>query len=109
MVAAPYFGVSILQACQAGLATRFAQRGVDRFRSVSPKTNGAAGVPLLEEAQANSRYRHHAHHPAGDHTILVGEVVHATVETGERVLHCRLSKGPVWRLQRAGAVQSCCP
>jgi flavin reductase ActVB len=87
IVAALYFGVSILQECQAALAMRFAQRGVDRFRSVSLKTNGTAGVPLIEGALANLRCRHHAHHPAGDHTILVGEVVDATVAAGEPLLH----------------------
>ncbi|MCY1374148.1 FMN reductase (NADH) RutF [compost metagenome] len=39
------------------------------------------GAPVLEGAQANLVCRLHAQHRAGDHTIVIGEVLHTLQAT----------------------------
>lgn len=67
------FGVSILAADQADVATRFAQQGTDRFDDVS-FTRANDGPALINGAAAHLLCRIVAEHPGGDHVILVGEV-----------------------------------
>lgn len=73
-VEASHFAIHVLAADQADIAGRFAQRDVDRFAAM-PRVRGAGGVPLLEGAAARFECRAAAHYPAGDHLILLGEVV----------------------------------
>src|SRR5512141_3498878 len=73
--AAGFFAVSVLAAGQERLARRFADGLiVDKFEGVAwrPDTTGA---PILEEVTAWVDCRVQAEHPAGDHSIFVGEVV----------------------------------
>jgi len=88
VVRAPRFGVSVLGEHQAWLAERFGRSGVhrgDRFRDVALRAEGEA--PLVEGALVQLECRHHAAHAAGDHTILLGEVVSAGVGTGSPLVH----------------------
>jgi flavin reductase (DIM6/NTAB) family NADH-FMN oxidoreductase RutF len=79
------FGVSILSERQEWIAQQFARSGVDRFREVALRPTI---VPLVEGALAALECRRHARHDAGDHTILVGEVIDTFVGTGRPLVHC---------------------
>lgn len=85
IMAAPLFGISILEEGQAEIATQFARQGVDRFEGVALRA--AARVPLIEGALAQLECRPHALHDAGDHTIVVGEVLEAAWASGYPLLH----------------------
>jgi flavin reductase (DIM6/NTAB) family NADH-FMN oxidoreductase RutF len=87
VVGADHFGVSILDEGQSWIATQFARSGVDRFEGIPLAAPGPSGVPLIEGALARIECRRHARHVAGDHTILVGEVVGAAVSAGRPLLH----------------------
>jgi flavin reductase (DIM6/NTAB) family NADH-FMN oxidoreductase RutF len=72
------FAVNILAADQEPMSGYFASRdrprGRDAFREV-PHRLGASGSPLIEGAAAVLDCHLHADHEAGDHRILIGEVL----------------------------------
>ena len=81
VLAAGFWGVSVLDGSARPVATWLATRGrplhgqLDRV----PHSRGAVtGVALLEQSSATLECRTWAVHPAGDHTLLVGEVVGVT-------------------------------
>ena len=84
VVGAARFGVSILSEHQASIAEQFARSGVDRFENV-PLRNSR--VPLIDGAVASLECRRYAHHDAGDHTLLLGEVLETWIGTGRPLLH----------------------
>ncbi|HKU38357.1 MAG TPA: flavin reductase family protein [Polyangiales bacterium] len=71
---ATHFAVHILAADQAALATRFSQRGIDRFAGLA-RDRGPGGVAMLDGAAARFACRTVFQHPGGDHIIFVGEVL----------------------------------
>jgi flavin reductase (DIM6/NTAB) family NADH-FMN oxidoreductase RutF len=84
------FGVSVLKEGQQSISVYFAQ----------PEQNGETesrlgiryrwtekGIPLIENALAHLACNIVASHPAGDHTIFLGEVESAEVFAGEPLLH----------------------
>lgn len=75
------WGVSLLAATpEARAASRWlARRGrpLDGQLDEVAVSRGVTGVALLEEAVARLECRTAGHHPAGDHTIVLGEVVTA--------------------------------
>ncbi len=73
--AAGFFAVSVLSAEQERLARRFADGQLaDKFEGVAWRPE-ATGAPVLEDVTAWVDCRVRAEHPAGDHSIFVGEVV----------------------------------
>ncbi|HXY44267.1 MAG TPA: flavin reductase family protein [Acidimicrobiales bacterium] len=66
---------------QRHLARRFAEKRDDKFAG-SGFVPGPGGAPVLPDSPVVLECRAHSHHDAGDHTILVGEVVN--VQLGER-------------------------
>ena len=72
------FGASILASSQEALSRRFSDPLPDRFDGVGYR-RGTTGVALLDEALATVECTIVARHPAGDHTIVVGEVEHGSV------------------------------
>lgn len=89
IAAAGKFGVSILAADQAGLSGRFASRNVDdRFEGVSV-LESELGLPLIDGAICTLECRVHSRLPGGDHTIFVGEVVHARTSEAPPLLYFR--------------------
>ncbi|BCJ40113.1 hypothetical protein GCM10010168_29710 [Actinoplanes ianthinogenes] len=72
-VTTPRFAVNVLAAGQRELAERFAGPG-DRFRGIASRP-GPEGLPLLEDVAAYLICRTRRLIPAGDHVILIGEVV----------------------------------
>jgi flavin reductase (DIM6/NTAB) family NADH-FMN oxidoreductase RutF len=84
VVGAARFGVSILAERQRWIAEQFARAGQDRFAGV-PLRHG--GVPLVEGAVVQLECDHHARHDAGDHTILLGEVLAANISGDTPLVH----------------------
>jgi flavin reductase (DIM6/NTAB) family NADH-FMN oxidoreductase RutF len=81
-----YFGINILNDCQRRLSDRFAGAGYDRFEGV-PWYAGQTGVPLLHDVLATLECSRNALVAAGDHDILIGEVISANCEDGEPLVH----------------------
>jgi flavin reductase (DIM6/NTAB) family NADH-FMN oxidoreductase RutF len=71
--AAPHFAVNILAAAQHRLAVRFAGPG-NRFAGTATHP-GPGGVPLIEGAAACLVCRTRRLVTAGDHMIVIGEVI----------------------------------
>jgi flavin reductase len=73
------FGISLLGGDQVGLAQHFA-RGVPPialWHGIEWRPGPATGSPLLDGAVGWLECRVEAEHPAGDHSLFVGEVVGA--------------------------------
>ena len=77
-LAAPGFALHLLTTEQEPLAGRFARKGPEKFDGLEV-TRGVVGAPILAEAAATIECVTHAQHDGGDHVILVGRVVAATV------------------------------
>ena len=72
-----HFGVSMLSEHQESLSRMFAKKDSERPLSIYFK--GPLGMPLLQQSLATMECETVAMHPAGDHTIFVGEVKTAEV------------------------------
>ncbi len=77
-VDAPHFAIHVLGAEQAGVAGDFA-RGAGLFTA---QAHSPEGVPLLPDALARFDCALHAEHDGGDHLIVVGRVLRATLRAG---------------------------
>ena len=77
-----HFGINILTAGQKALSDRFAGTGYDRFEGVAWYP-GKTGVPLLPEVLATLECARVNVVTAGDHDIVIGEVLHADCQDGE--------------------------
>jgi flavin reductase (DIM6/NTAB) family NADH-FMN oxidoreductase RutF len=76
--AAGGFALSLLAGDQEAIAQHFA-RGVPPFAhwyGIAAR-KGAEGAPLIDEALGWLECRSEAAHPAGDHTLFIGEVLAA--------------------------------
>ena len=73
------FAVNVLHIGQQPTSNRFTRKDIDRFETV-PWDDGAFHVPLLTGALANFECRKDAIHDAGDHILLVGNVLRARFE-----------------------------
>ena len=76
-----HFGVNVLSEDQRDLSMRFAQKGQDRFDQL-PWIAGKTGVPLIENALASFECRITERVTAGDHDIIIGEVLWARIREG---------------------------
>lgn len=74
---ASHFTIHILNAEQLDLAASFAGSGDAGFEQAQ-WTDGPEGVPEFAGCAAVLRCTHHAMHPGGDHTIVVGRVTGLT-------------------------------
>jgi flavin reductase (DIM6/NTAB) family NADH-FMN oxidoreductase RutF len=83
---AAHFGVNILAADQEAVSVRFAERGLDRFVGIDWHP-GSTGVPLLSGALARFECATRQTIQAGDHTIILGEVLHAEYQDGAPLLY----------------------
>ena len=80
------FGINILSEDQRSLSDKFAVPGKDRFQGVF-WTPGPLGSPWLECALAHFDCRTVERHPAGDHTIFLGEVSALKTAEGAPLLY----------------------
>jgi flavin reductase (DIM6/NTAB) family NADH-FMN oxidoreductase RutF len=86
--ASEYFGINILGAGQRHLSDKFAGRGYDRFEGVEWYA-GQTGAPLLPEVLATIECARVNVVTAGDHDIVIGEVLHADCLDGDPlVFYC---------------------
>lgn len=83
------FAVNILGASQSDLGKRFAgllPDITDRFAGID-YTVGETGSPLLTGVLASMDCRVYQAIDAGDHTVVIGEILAAHVESGEPLLY----------------------
>lgn len=93
--AADRFAICLLSSNQSELATRFATRGADKF-SGPGVTFGPHGLPLISDAVVSLVCQRHSALAAGDHTLLVGEVLSAsTDEKRAALVYCSRQYGVV--------------
>ncbi|HEV3330824.1 MAG TPA: flavin reductase family protein [Bryobacteraceae bacterium] len=83
---ATHFGLSFLGEEERRISDRFAQKGHDRFDGVEWH-RGETGVPLLTHALATLECAVHQRFTAGDHDILVGEVIRTHAKEGPPLVH----------------------
>lgn len=88
MAHATSFGVSILSESQEPLSRRFAGVVDDRFAGLAT-TRGTLGNILLSDVLAALECRIVSRHIAGDHCIVVGEVMHGSVGDDRPLLYYR--------------------
>ena len=81
-----HFGINVLSEYQRDLSEHFASRLRDRFNGVEWHRAGA-GVPRLPRGLAflECALRHRV--PAGDHDIIIGEVMDAQIQEGRPLLY----------------------
>ena len=77
-----FFGINILSASQKDLSDKFAGSGYDRFAGVNWYP-GQTGVPLLPDVLATIECSRLNVVTAGDHDIVIGEVLHADCRDGD--------------------------
>ncbi|MFF4395121.1 flavin reductase family protein [Streptomyces sp. NPDC001480] len=83
-----HVGVHILGEHQRELAATFARSGADRFGPATAWRDGPEGVPVLDEVLAWLVCRVVGRVPAGDHRIVLAEVVLGdTTGTGRPLLY----------------------
>lgn len=68
------FGINILSESQTALALQFAARSADKNDDTAWR-DGTGGLPMLPDCLARLECRLHEEVAAGDHVILVGEVL----------------------------------
>lgn len=85
--AAEHFAFHVVSEEQLPLAQRFARAG-DDFDGVAWAPN-PDGAPAIAGCLARFDCRHHARHDAGDHTIVIGEVLQVTARPGKGLLFKR--------------------
>lgn len=78
---AKQFAIHVLRADQRDIAELFARRG-DGFDACAwaPGPNGA---PTLEDSLASFHCDTWAIHPAGDHSVILGQITHASFDSDE--------------------------
>ena len=86
--AASHFAVSVLALDQETVSRRFAESINDKFAGVE-HARGVTGCALIAGALAHLECAMWAQYEAGDHTIVVGHVLHATVRDAQPLLYYR--------------------
>ena len=79
--AAPHFAINVLSAAQEETAMLFASRREDKFEQTEWHP-GLHEVPLLSGALAKIVCAQHKLVEAGDHVILIGEVLETAISDG---------------------------
>jgi len=91
------FCVNVLAAEQSGTSTVFASKVTDRFAGVSTRSE-ATGSPVIEGCLAWIDCRTSAIHLAGDHEIVLGEVVAMGTAADVDAMPLVFFKGRYWRV-----------
>jgi flavin reductase (DIM6/NTAB) family NADH-FMN oxidoreductase RutF len=92
MMAADSFAVNFLSIEQEDVSRRFATKSVplyERFTGLAWHPGARRGAPILDGALAHLECAIVDRHGAGDHTIVVGEVLDAGSTEGEPLLFYR--------------------
>jgi len=83
-----YFAVNILASTQEPIARRFAATGTQQFEGIGYQV-GENGVPILNDVLAFIECKRVSATDAGDHTIIVGETVAASLRDARPLLYYR--------------------
>ena len=90
-----FFAVNYLAEDQEAISRQFAARGVtDRFAGVAYR-EGLHGTPLIEGTLGSVECRKVASHLAGDHVVVVCEVLEAELHEGPPLLFFRSGYGRI--------------
>ena len=90
-----FFAVNYLAEDQEPISRQFAARGVpDRFAGVAHR-EGLHGTPLIDGSLGAVQCRKVASHVAGDHVIVVCEVLDAELREGNPLLFFRSGYGRI--------------
>lgn len=89
MARSDVFGVSILEHGQEPLSRHFADTDARSFSGVGFTRGKTTGVALIDEALAWLECAVVQRIPAGDHTVVVGEVLTASAHTDHPLLYYR--------------------
>jgi flavin reductase (DIM6/NTAB) family NADH-FMN oxidoreductase RutF len=81
-----HFGINVLNEFQREISEHFASSKRDRFNGIE-WTPGGTGVPLLPRGLAFIECALHKRVLAGDHDIVIGEVLNARVEEGRPLIY----------------------
>jgi len=81
-----FFAVNVLGESQRTLSERFAGAGYDRFEGIEWHS-GHTGTPLFGGVLATIECARFKTVTAGDHDIVIGEVLHAECRDGEPLIH----------------------
>jgi 3-hydroxy-9,10-secoandrosta-1,3,5(10)-triene-9,17-dione monooxygenase reductase component len=81
-----YYGINFLADSQRDLSVRFAQREINRFEGVLWR-HGETGVPLIDGCLGQLECCVSQAVEAGDHAILIAEVVAAECRDGEPLVY----------------------
>ncbi len=85
LIGATHFALNVLASGQESLSRQFAGPRENRFQNVGHRPS-PGGDPWLDGALASLDCLRYASFEAGDHTILVGQVVGGTASTGEPLI-----------------------
>ena len=85
-LATSFFAINVLAEHQEHLSRRFSHTTADRFEGIEWHS-AASGTPLLNEALAHLECSVTRTFEAGDHTILIGEVLRAGYREGKPLLY----------------------
>ncbi|MEJ7608894.1 MAG: flavin reductase family protein [Bryobacteraceae bacterium] len=89
---APYYGINVLSEAQRELSVRFSQPQGDRFADIG-WSQGITGVPLLQGSLACMECCVTQTVDAGDHVVLLAEVIYARYAEGDPLLYYRSRYG----------------
>jgi flavin reductase ActVB len=89
------FAVSILSASQSELAVRYATPGGLKFAPGDTIAAPVTGLPVLRGALGHIECARHDLVPAGDHAILIGQVLDVAFRDGDPLIHYRGALCPV--------------
>jgi flavin reductase (DIM6/NTAB) family NADH-FMN oxidoreductase RutF len=84
MVGADHFAIHVLRHLQGDLAARFVRGGAG-FEGLAVEVTDT-GVPVIPGTLARFDCARHALFDGGDHTIIVGRVLHATHDSGQPLI-----------------------
>ena len=85
---AEYFAINVLAEAQANVSNIFATKVADKFSQIAWRF-GAHGVPLIENAAASFECRRYEVREAGDHVLLIGEVLVVEDRPSTPLAYCR--------------------
>jgi flavin reductase (DIM6/NTAB) family NADH-FMN oxidoreductase RutF len=80
------FAINVLSDVQREISDRFASSQGDRFAGIEWQP-GSSGAPLLPRSLTHLECVVHKRVPAGDHDIVIGEVMEARVHEGKPLLY----------------------
>jgi flavin reductase (DIM6/NTAB) family NADH-FMN oxidoreductase RutF len=101
--AADVFAVHVLRAGQEALARRFACRDTGNFDGITVE-RGVENVPLLHDVTVRMECRTTSVVPAGDHVMLLGEVVRVRTAPGDPLVYLHNHFRNLSRYDRLAAV-----